>query len=147
LNFIASMQASAAIDAQRPVEPKVRMALIGRDGFARAAQCGRLEAEPVHQPLNFGSILTGAESPGWISGKVQRQNVAAQRIDAGRAGANFHSRQQRCVAGGVNLSESIGLHQTNAASALGRKVGVITKRWNVDAGPTGSLENGLALTD
>ena len=58
LNFIAGMQASAAVDTERPVEPKVRMALIGRRDFASVAKRGRLDAEAVHQPLNFGSIFT-----------------------------------------------------------------------------------------
>ena len=33
------------------------MALIGRHDFASVAERGRLDAEAVHQLLNFGSIL------------------------------------------------------------------------------------------
>jgi len=94
------------------------MALIGRHEFARLAERRRLEAETVHQPLNFGPILSGAKGAGRVSGNVQRQNVTTQRIDASRVGADFHSRLQRCVAGGLNSSAPIGLHQANAATAF-----------------------------
>ena len=95
------------------------MALIGRYKIACVAERRGLEAEAVHQPLNFGPILTGAEGAGGVSGKVQRQNVTTQRIDTGRVSADFHSRLQRCMAGGLNSSTPIGLHKANAAAAFG----------------------------
>ena len=95
------------------------MALIGRHDFASVAERGRLDAEAVHQLLNFGSIFAGTEGAGGVSGKVQRHNVTTQRIDTGRARADFHSRLKRCVAGGLNSSTPIGLHKANAATAFG----------------------------
>jgi len=95
------------------------MALIGRHDFASVAEPRRLQAEAVHQPLNFGSIFAGTEGAGGMSGKVQRQNVTTQRIDTRRARADFHSRLQRCVAGGLKSSTPIGLYQANAATAFG----------------------------
>jgi len=123
------------------------MALIGRHDFASVAERGRLEAEAVHQPLDFGSILTGTEDAGGMSGKVQRENVTTQRIDTGRSRADFHPRLQRCVAGGLNSSTPIGLHKANAATAFGRKLRLVAKRRDIDACPAGALEDSFPLLD
>lgn len=61
LDFLARVQAPAAIDAQRSIKAKIGVARVDGHMFIGVAEDRRIHAKPVHESFDFRAVVAGVK--------------------------------------------------------------------------------------